>query len=81
MRIFDIFSRLPAKELSIEQIEEIFLKACDGIVNDKFLVVYEMPENADSNIIECRNELLSEGKQVAYIMQEDMIVAQVGYKN
>lgn len=81
MVILDVFSRLPAKEVCIEQIEEIFLKSCEGIINDKYTVVHEVPENAGNNIIECQNELISEGKKVAYILQEGVIVALVGYRS
>ena len=80
MRILDVFSRLPANELSIEQIEEIFLRSCEGIVDDIYTVVYEIPKNADNNLIELINELISEGKNVAYIMKDDAYVAVVGYK-
>ena len=81
MRVLDVFSMLPAKELSVEQIEDIFLKSYNGVVNDTYMVVHELPDNAESNIVECKNELLREGKQVAYIMWQDSIVSVVGYKN
>lgn len=69
------------KEESIEQIKEIFLKFCEGIANDKYTVAHESPENVGSNIIECKNEQTSEGKNVAYILKEGAIVALVGYKS
>ena len=81
MRVLDVFSYLPVIELSIEQIEDIFLKSCEGEIDDTYTVVHNLPDNAKSNIIECRNELLGEGKNVAYIMREDIVVAVVGYKN
>ena len=81
MRVLDIFSMLPAKELSVEQIEDIFLKSFDGVINDTYTVVHELPDNAESNIVECTNDLLREGKQVAYIKRQDSIVSTVGYKN
>ena len=81
MRVLDVFSNLPAKELSTEQIEDIFLKSCDGIANDTYTVVYKLPDNAESNAIECTNDLLKEGKQVAYLMRNDSLVSVVGCKN
>ena len=81
MRVLDVFSNLPAKELSIEQIEDIFLKSYDGVINDTYTVVHELPDNAESNTVELKNELLREGKQVAYLLQDGVIVAVVGYKN
>ena len=80
MRVLDIFSNLPAKELSIEQIEDIFIKSCSGVINDTYTVVYELPDSAESNTVELINELLREGKQVAYIMRQDFLVSVVGYK-
>lgn len=81
MRVLDVFSMLPAKELSTEQIEDIFLKSCDGIANDTYTVVHKLPDNAESNAIECTNDLLKEGKQVVYLIQNDSLVSVVGYKN
>ena len=38
MRVLDVFSNLPAIELSIEQIEDIFLKSCEGVIDDTYTV-------------------------------------------
>lgn len=81
MRVLDVFSMLSAKELSIEQIEDIFKKSFDGVINETYTVVHELPDNVESNIIECTNELLKEEKRVAYLMQNDLVVSVVGYKN
>ena len=80
MRVLDVFSNLPAIELSIEQIEDIFLKSCEDVIDDTYSVVHELPDNAESNTVECTNDLLREGKQVAYIMQQESLVSVVGYK-
>ena len=81
MKVLDIFSMLPAKELSTEQIEDFFLKSFDGVINDIYTVLHELPDNAESNIKECTNDLQKEGKRVAYLMQNDLVVSVVGYKN
>jgi len=81
MRVLDVFSNLPAIELSIEQIEDIFLKSCEGVIDDTYTVVHELPDNAESNTVELINDLLREGRQVAYLLQESVIVAVVGYKS
>lgn len=81
MRVLDVFSMLPVKELGIEQIEDIFIKSFDGGENDTYAVVNEISDDVGNNIVECQKELVSGGKQVAYIMQKDMVVAVVGYKN
>ena len=81
MKVLDVFSNLPAIELSIEQIEDIFLKSCEGVIDDTYTVVHELPDNAESNTVELINDLLREGRQVAYLLQESVIVAVVGYKS
>jgi len=81
MRVLDVFSNLPAIELSIEQIEDIFLKSCEGVIDDTYTVVHELPDNVESNTVELINDLLREGRQVAYLLQESVIVAVVGYKS
>jgi len=80
MRVLDVFSNLPAIELSIEQIEDIFLKSCEGIIDDTYTVVHELPDNVESNTVELINDLLREGRQVAYLMRQDSLVSVVGYK-
>ena len=80
MRVLDVFSNLPAIELSIEQIEDIFLKSCEGEMDDTYTVVHELPDNAESNTVELINDLLREGRQVAYLMRQDSLVSVVGYK-
>ena len=81
MRVLDVFSNLPAIELSIEQIEDIFLKSCERVIDDTYTVVHELPDNAEGNTVELINDLLREGRQVAYLLQESVIVAVVGYKS
>ena len=80
MRVLDVFSNLPAIELSIEQIEDIFLKSCEGVIDDTYTVVHELPDNAESNTVELINDLLREGRQVAYLMRQDSLVSVVGNK-
>ena len=69
-----------AKELSTEQIGDIFIKSFDGVKNDTYVVVHELPDNAESNTVELINDLLREGRQVAYLMRQDSLVSVVGYK-
>ena len=64
----------------IEQIEDIFLKSCEGVIDDTYTVVHELPDNAESNTVELINDLLREGRQVAYLMRQDSLVSVVGYK-
>lgn len=80
MRIFDVFSWLPAKEISIAEIEKILIDDREGITNSIYSVGYDIQDNVDANILNCINELLTEGKSVACVKKENTIIAVVGYK-
>ena len=81
MRILDVFSWLPQKEIDIDELKTIFLKSLQGIKDDDYEVVFEIHDNVEVNIIEAANELMSDEKLVAYIKREDTVVAIVGYKH
>lgn len=77
----DVFSWLSEKEIGIEEIENIFLKSYEGIADNTYVIVYEIPENTETDMIDCKNELLSEGKKVAYMMRAGVLVAVIGYRD
>ena len=81
MRILDVFSWLPQKEIDIDELKTIFLKSLQGIKDDDYEVLFEILDNVEVNIIEAANELMSDEKLVAYIKREDTVVAIVGYKH
>lgn len=78
--VLDIFSWLPAKEISLEQLEQIFMDYNSGSHNNEYDVLFELPDNATENILTCKNELLEEGKHVAYILKKENVIAVIGYK-
>ncbi len=80
MRILDLFSWLPAKEISIEEIEKIFMDDMKGIPNSTYSVSYEIPNDANANVSNCVKELLAEEKNVACLKKENVIIAVIGYK-
>ena len=80
MTIFDVFSWLPRHEMDIEELIEIFKKSSEGIIDDVYKVLYDLPDNVGDNIVEAKTELISEGKKVAYIKREDAVIALIGYK-
>ena len=45
MKVLDIFSWLPAKEISLEQLEQIFIDYKSGIYNSEYIVLSELPNN------------------------------------
>jgi len=80
MKVLDAFSWLPAKEISIKELEQIFIEHLNGIYEGEYKVLLEMPDNADKNILNSRAELIEEGKDVACILKGGNVVAVVGYK-
>lgn len=80
MKVLDIFSWLSAKEISLERLEQIFIDYKSGSYNSEYVVLDELPDKAAENVVNCKNELLEEGKNVAYILKDENIVAVIGYK-
>lgn len=61
MTVSDVFSWLPAKEISIEKLEQIFINHLNGTYEGKYKVLLEIPDNADKNILSSSAELIGEG--------------------
>ena len=80
MIVLDVFSWLPAKEISIDELKKIFIKHLNGTYEGTYKVLLEMPDNADKNILNSRAELIEEGKDVACILKGGNVIAVVGYK-
>ncbi len=80
MKVLDVFSWLPGKEISIKELEQIFIEHLNGIYEGEYKVLPEMPDNADKNILNSRAELIEEGKDLACIFKGGNVVAVVGYK-
>ncbi len=80
MKVLDVFSWLSAKEISIEELERIFVEHRGGTYGGEYKVLPEMPDNADKNILDSRASLLGEGKSVACILKDGDVIAVVGYK-
>ena len=80
MIITDVFSWLPAKEISIEELEQIFTEYLNGTYKGEYNVLLEMPDNADKNVLNSRATLIGEGKDVACILKNGKVIAVLGYK-
>lgn len=80
MKVLNIFSWRSAKEISLEQLEQIFIEYTTGSYNREYVVLSEIPNNATESILTCKDELLKEGNSVAYILKEENIIAVIGYK-
>lgn len=81
MDILDIFSWLPAKEMSLEEIEQMTRLLYEGNQgNDKYRLEMHLPVEADNNIVEVTGELLGEGKKVCYLLRKGIVIAAIGYK-
>ena len=53
MKITDIFSWLPAQEISLEELEEIFIEYNNGVYKEDYKVLLKVPNNAGRNIVDC----------------------------
>lgn len=80
MKVLDIFSWLPAKQISLEQLEQIFIDYKSGNFNSGYIVLYEHPNTVSEDILTCKNDLLKEGKNVAFILKEEKVIAVIGYQ-
>ncbi|MCI9083621.1 MAG: hypothetical protein HFI70_15350 [Lachnospiraceae bacterium] len=80
MKVLNIFSWLPEKEISLEQLEQIFTDYKAGSYYKEYVVLYELPSNVTEDILTCKDELLKDGNNVAYILKDEDIIAVIGYK-
>ena len=79
MKVLDVFSWLSAKEISIAKLQQIFMEYYNGTYEGKYTVSLQMPDNAGKDILDSRVELIKEGKDVAYILEEETVIAVIGY--
>lgn len=80
MIVLNVLSWLPAKEISIKELEQIFIKHLNGTYKWEYKVLLEIPDNAGKNILSSSAELIGEGKAVACILKDGNVIAVVGYK-
>ena len=80
MKVLDVFSWLPAKEISIEELIQIFTEHLNGTYEGEYKVLLEVPDNADENILNSSATLIEEGKDVACILKDGKVIAVLGYK-
>ena len=80
MTVLDVFSWLPANEISIEELEQIFTGHLGGTYGGEYEVLLEVPENAGKDILTCSATLMEEGKDVACILRDGKVIAVLGYK-
>ena len=80
MKVLDVFSWLPAKEISIEELEQIVQEYFSGTYTGEYGVLLELPDNADKNILNSSATLIGEGKNVACVLKGEKVIAVVGYK-
>ncbi len=78
MKVLDVFSWLPAKEISIEELEQIFIGHLNETYEGEYKVLLELPDNANKNILDSRATLIEEGKKVACILKAGKVIAVVG---
>ena len=81
MDILDIFSWLPAKEISLEEIRESVLKPGAGeAAGGGLSLQWDIPKDADENSIDVTDELTGEGKSICYLLRNGKTIAVIGYR-
>lgn len=80
MEVLDIFCWLPAKEINLKQLEQIFMEYYVGNYKGEYIISFETPCDIGRDILDCRKELMEEEKKVGYILKNDNIVAMIGYR-
>lgn len=80
MKVLDVFSWLPAKEISIEELGQIFIAHFNGAYEGEYKLLLKIPDNVDKNILNSSATLIEEGKNVACILKGGNVIAVVGYK-
>ena len=80
MKILDIFSWVPEMEITLEDLMAIFENYKKGISSMEYKITEELPPNASQNIIRGSEQLIKEGKRVAFIIKDSKILALIGYK-
>ncbi len=80
MKILDIISWISEEEICLKKLEQTFRDYRNGSNDNSLIVLTEVPENTNENIVEARNELVKEGKQIVYIFKDETIIAVIGYK-
>ena len=58
----------------------IFNNYKNGVVSIEYSICEDLPQNASENIIRGKEQLIKEGKKVAFIMKDCKILALVGYQ-
>ena len=66
--------------MSLEEIADLVTQTVlYGKEHENYQVLTDLPEDADSNAISCRDELLQEHKKVVYLVCEKQVIGMVGY--
>lgn len=80
MKILDIYSWVPEMEITLEDLMAIFENYKKGNSSKDYKITEELPPNVSQNIIRGSEQLIKEGKKVAFIIKECKIVALIGYQ-
>ena len=79
MKVLDIFSWIPAEEVSLEELESVFENYRNGFEINEYAVLEDLPEDTVEYIVESRAGLINEGKKVVALAKENKVVVLAGY--
>ena len=79
MKVLDIFSWLPAQEITLERLKQIFEQYYVVIYSNEYTVSIVPPFNLRNDMFDCKTEVIKEEKKVGYILKYDNPIAIIGY--
>lgn len=80
MKVTDVFSWLPADEISIGELEQLFEAHDHGTYKGAYTVSLDMPQQAGMDIRNSSAALAEEGKKTAFVLKRDTVIAVIGYR-
>lgn len=82
LRILDVISWLPEAEVSQRELEEVFMNYMNGKNEPmEYDVTFSIPDNVNDNVLDADFYLTEEGKNSAFILRDNQVVAVIGYKD
>lgn len=81
LRVLDVISWFPEGEVSLRELEDIFMNYMDGKnESSAYKVTFSMPENVNDNVLDADFYLKEEGRKSAFVLRDNHVVAVIGYK-
>lgn len=81
LRVLDVISWLSEEKISQRELEDLFMNYMNGGTEpEEYKVTLRMPENVNDNVLDADFYLTEEGRKSAFILNNDTVIAVIGYK-